>query len=54
VDPRSNESIRNAIIELTNNEGLRNQLIAAGKEKIKDFHPGIFASKYAELWRKIS
>jgi len=33
VDPRSIESIRNAIIELTNNEGLRNQLVAAGKEK---------------------
>jgi glycosyltransferase involved in cell wall biosynthesis len=54
VNPRSIESIRNAVIELINNEGLRNQLIAAGKEKIKDFQPGIIASKYAELWIKIS
>jgi glycosyltransferase involved in cell wall biosynthesis len=54
VDPRSIESIRNAVIELINNEGLRNQLIVAGKEKVKDFQPGIIASQYAELWRKIS
>jgi glycosyltransferase involved in cell wall biosynthesis len=53
VDPRSIESIRNAVIELINNEGLRNQLIVAGKEKLKDFQPVIIASKYAELWRKI-
>jgi len=53
VDPRAVESIRNAVIELINNEGLRNQLIAAGIERIKDFQPAIIASKYAELWRKI-
>jgi glycosyltransferase involved in cell wall biosynthesis len=53
VDPLSVESIRNAVIELINSEGLRNQLIAAGKEKIKDFQTGVIASKYAELWRKI-
>jgi glycosyltransferase involved in cell wall biosynthesis len=54
VDPLSVESIRNAVIELITNEGLRNQLIAAGIERIKDFQPAIIASKYAELWRKIS
>jgi glycosyltransferase involved in cell wall biosynthesis len=54
VDPSSIASIRNAVIELTANEGLRNQLIAAGKEKVKDFQPENIASKYSELWRKIS
>jgi len=29
-------------------------LIAAGKEKVKDFQPENIASKYSELWRKIS
>lgn len=54
VDPNSIASIRNAIIELTTNEDLRNQLIAAGLEKVKDFQPKMIASKYSELWRKIS
>ena len=54
VDPTSIASIRNAIIELTNNEGLRNQLIAAGNERVNEFQPENIASKYSELWRKIS
>ena len=53
VDPYSIESIANGIVEVIENETLRNRLIAQGLENIKRFDPQKIANMYHELYLEV-
>jgi glycosyltransferase involved in cell wall biosynthesis len=53
VDPSSVDQIREAILEIINNETLRKKLIERGLENAKRFSPIFIAQKYAELYERM-
>ena len=52
AEPTSIASIREAVIKLLNDQTLKIQLVAAGKEKVKQYQPGFIAEAYQQLWSK--
>ena len=50
ADPSSIASIRNNVIRLLADQQLQKQLVAAGKEKVKQYQPGFIAERYQQLW----
>ena len=54
VNPYSIDDIRHGIIELLDNNKLRNSLIANGKVNIKRFSPQNIAEQYKSLYRQLS
>lgn len=52
AEPTSIASIREAVIKLLNDQMLKIQLVAAGKEKVKQYQPGFIAEAYQQLWSK--
>jgi len=52
ADPTSIASIRNHVIKLLDDQTLKIQLVAAGKEKVKQYQPGFIAEAYQQLWSK--
>jgi len=53
ADPSSIASIRDQVIKLLANQQLQTQLVAAGKEKVKQYQPGFIAERYQQLWSSI-
>ena len=53
ADPSSIASIRHHVIQLLADQQLQTQLVAAGKEKVKQYQPGFIAERYQELWSKL-
>ena len=52
AEPTSIASIRNHVIKLLADQQLKIQLVAAGKEKVKQYQPGFIAEAYQQLWSK--
>jgi len=52
ADPTSIASIRDHVIKLLAEQQLQTQLVAAGKEKVKQYQPGFIAEAYQQLWSK--
>ena len=52
ADPTSIASIRDHVIKLLADQQLKIQLVAAGKEKVKQYQPGFIAEAYQQLWSK--
>ena len=52
ADPTSIASIRDHVIKLLADQQLQTQLVAAGKEKVKQYQPGFIAEAYQQLWSK--
>ena len=52
AEPTSIASIREAVIKLLDDQTLKIQLVAAGKEKVKQYQPGFIAEAYQQLWSK--
>jgi len=52
ADPSSIASIRDQVIKLLTDQQLQTQLVAKGKEKVKQYQPGFIAERYQELWSK--
>ena len=52
AEPTSIASIREAVIKLLNDQTLKIQLVAAGKDKVKQYQPGFIAEAYQQLWSK--
>jgi glycosyltransferase involved in cell wall biosynthesis len=53
ADPSSIASIREQVIKLLADQQLQTQLVAAGKEKVKQYQPGFIAERYQQLWSKL-
>lgn len=53
ADPTSIASIREQVIKLLADQQLQKQLVAAGKEKVKQYQPGFIAERYQQLWSSI-
>ena len=53
ADPSSIASIRDHVIKLLTDKQLQTQLVAAGKEKVKQYQPGFIAERYQQLWNSI-
>ncbi len=53
ADPTSIASIRGKVIKLLSNQALQTELVAAGKEKVKQYQPIFIAKMYNELWQRI-
>ena len=53
ADPSSIASIRDHVIKLLADQQLQTQLVAAGKEKVKQYQPGFIAERYQQLWSSI-
>jgi hypothetical protein len=53
ADPSSIASIRDQVIKLLADQQLQTQLVAAGKEKVKQYQPGFIAEIYQQLWNSI-
>lgn len=53
VDPEKVEQIRAAIESLIADSGLREKLVANGRENVKRFLPSAIAQKYADLYAKV-
>jgi glycosyltransferase involved in cell wall biosynthesis len=53
ADPSSIASIREQVIKLLADQQLQTQLVAAGKEKVKQYQPAFIAERYEELWSKL-
>jgi glycosyltransferase involved in cell wall biosynthesis len=53
ADPTSIASIRDQVIKLLTDQQLQTQLVAAGKEKVKQYQPGFIAERYQQLWNSI-
>lgn len=51
VDPFKIDEIHNGILEIINNDNLRNRLIDAGLENVKRFHPEQIAKQYLDLYQ---
>lgn len=49
-DPTSIASIRGQVIKLLTDHALQTQLVAAGKEKVKQYQPGFISDMYIHLW----
>ena len=54
ADPYDVASIRKGILNLINNETLREDLILKGLNNILRFQPKLIAEQYAELYRNIA
>ncbi len=54
VDPISVISIREAVIELVNNEQLRDELVQRGFEVVKRYEAESIAQQYVDLWSTIA
>jgi alpha-1,3-rhamnosyl/mannosyltransferase len=54
VDPVSTESIAQAMVKISNDEQLRLKLIAAGKERNKQFTWKRTAEKVVGVYRKLA
>ena len=52
AEPTSIASIRDHVIKLLADQQLKIQLVAAGKEKVKQYQPGFIAEAYQQLWSK--
>jgi len=52
ADPTSIASIREQVIKLLTDQALKTQLVADGKERVKQYHPGFIAETYQKLWSK--
>jgi len=52
ADPTSIASIRENVIKLLTDQSLKTQLVADGKEKVKQYQPGFIAETYQKLWSK--
>jgi glycosyltransferase involved in cell wall biosynthesis len=52
ADPTSIASIREKVIRLLSDQALQNELVTAGKEKVKQYQPGCIAGAYQQLWSK--
>ena len=52
ADPTSIASIREKVIRLFSDQALQNELVTAGKEKVKQYQPGCIAGAYQQLWSK--
>ena len=52
AEPTSIASIRDHVIKLLADQQLQTQLVAAGKEKVKQYQPGFIAEAYQQLWSK--
>jgi glycosyltransferase involved in cell wall biosynthesis len=53
ADPSSIASIREQVIKLLADQQLQIQLVAAGREKVKQYQPAFIAERYEELWSKL-
>jgi glycosyltransferase involved in cell wall biosynthesis len=53
ADPTSIASIRDQVIKLLTDQQLQTQLVAKGKEKVKQYQPGFIAERYQQLWNRI-
>jgi glycosyltransferase involved in cell wall biosynthesis len=53
VDPEKVEQIKEAIEKLISDAGLREKLVANGRENVKRFLPSAIAQKYADLYAKV-
>ncbi|MBK7708787.1 MAG: glycosyltransferase family 4 protein [Acidobacteria bacterium] len=53
VDPFDVESIRNGILSIIGDQGLREEITTAGTENVKRFEPAGIARKYARLYDKV-
>lgn len=53
VDPHEIDSIAGGISEVLSNEALRNKLINAGYNRIKDFTPEALAKKTIDVYKKV-
>jgi glycosyltransferase involved in cell wall biosynthesis len=54
VDPYSVESIREAVLRVKNEPGLRAELVRKGRENAERFRPEAIATKYAEIYRNLA
>ncbi|TXK46976.1 glycosyltransferase family 4 protein [Pontibacter qinzhouensis] len=54
VDPLSMEDIRRGIVELIQNDQLREQLIQNGLQNVKKYRPEVIAARYLELYDSMS
>ncbi|MDD3120697.1 MAG: glycosyltransferase family 1 protein, partial [Candidatus Gracilibacteria bacterium] len=52
-NPTSLESIKNAMLEITKNEKLRNELVRRGKERVKDFSWDKMGKEVLEIYRTV-
>ena len=53
ADPTSIASIRENVIKLLTDQALKTQLVADGKEKVKQYQPGFIAETYQKLWSSL-
>jgi glycosyltransferase involved in cell wall biosynthesis len=53
VDPTSIASIREQVSRLLTDQALKTQLVAAGKEKVKQYQPGFIAGMYNDVWSNL-
>jgi glycosyltransferase involved in cell wall biosynthesis len=53
AEPTSIASIRENVIKLLADQQLQAQLVAAGKEKVKQYQPGFIAAMYQKLWSSL-
>ena len=53
VDPYSVESIRDAVLRVKNEPGLRAELVRKGLENAERFRPEAVAARYGELYRRV-
>jgi len=54
VDPYSVEAIREAILRVKNEPGLREELVRKGRENVERFRPEAVARQYAEIYRSLA
>ncbi len=54
VNPENISEIRNAVMQLLDNEGIRRDLVAKGLENVKKYTCRAIAKKYAELYERLS
>ena len=54
VDPYSVEAIREAVLRVKNEPGLREELIAKGRENAERFRAEAVAARYGELYRGLA
>jgi glycosyltransferase involved in cell wall biosynthesis len=50
AEPTSIASIREQVIKILTDQSLKTQLVADGKEKVKQYQPGFIAATYQKLW----
>ena len=53
ADPTSIASIREQVIKLLSDQALQTKLVAAGKERVKQYQPIFITKMYNELWLSI-